>query len=233
MNKILNYIIVFLIIAIIAVVILVLKNNETVIEKNVVLDKHDISLTVNDTINLKANIEPNHNSTVIWVSSDEKIAVVDKNGQVTAKGIGQAIIKAIVDDKEDMCTITVKERKNDIEEIPSGSQINVKEVLLSTTSLNIANGLTQNFDIKVNNAVCVISVTSSDSSIIQVSPTNNDCNGEKCFFDAEQGKEYTLSYTVKAHSRGNAYINVLLTDCARYSDENEFTGSGKIGVLVS
>ena len=53
-------------------------------------------LTVNDTVDLKANVEPSDaaNKNIIWESSDEKVATVDQNGKVTAKGQGTVSIKA-------------------------------------------------------------------------------------------------------------------------------------------
>ena len=71
-----------------------------------------LKLIYEDTATLSVNIEPYNttNKNVIWKSSNEKVAIVDENGKVTATGRGTATITATVEDSEvsDTCTVTVK-----------------------------------------------------------------------------------------------------------------------------
>ena len=62
----------------------------SVTPENVILTKKD------ETTQLTATVTPSYadNKNVIWKSSDEKVATVDKNGKVTAIGNGTAIITA-------------------------------------------------------------------------------------------------------------------------------------------
>lgn len=63
--------------------------------KKITFDKKNkYNVNYGKSINLKANIEPNDASikTLKWESSNKKVLTVDKNGKVTAKGLGSAVI---------------------------------------------------------------------------------------------------------------------------------------------
>ena len=239
MNKIFNYIIVFLVVSIIGVLIYAFTNNNHVSKENISLNESSITLNEGEISLLKVTINlAENNMNVIWKSSDEKVATVDQNGVVTAKEEGESIVTVQSSNGLSAeCKVIVKKKEVDVKPIltpPTGEAINVNEVKLNSTSLIISKGQTQTFSIKATDSACLISVSSSNSSIVTVSPSgNNDCNGEKCFFDAEVGKEHEITYMVEALSPGTAYINVDLIDCTRYSDDKEFTSFGKIGVLIS
>ena len=66
---------------------------------------------VGDTLQITAKIEPdNAYDKLIWKSSDERVAIVDVDGKVTAAGNGKAIITATTEDGKlsESVTITVK-----------------------------------------------------------------------------------------------------------------------------
>ena len=115
---------------------------------------------------------------------------------------------------------------------PSGTQISVNEVKLSKTSITIDMGKTDSFDIKVNNIAGAIDVSSSNTNIVKVELANSggNCNGLMCFYDCPGANE-SKTYKITGVGKGEAYINVTLTDVASY-DEKTLTGSGKIGILV-
>lgn len=77
--------------------------------KNINLDNTSVVLGLNNTNNinnsklLKADITPSYasNKEVVWTSTNENVAVVDENGKVEAKGIGEATI-----------TVTSKDNNN-------------------------------------------------------------------------------------------------------------------------
>lgn len=76
---------------------------------SVSLDRNSMSMTVDQTETLKAEVYPG--GTVSWASSDETVAAVDENGCVTAVGEGTAVITATVSiggkTWSDQCTVTV------------------------------------------------------------------------------------------------------------------------------
>ncbi|MCH5249968.1 MAG: carbohydrate binding domain-containing protein [Lachnospiraceae bacterium] len=75
------------------------------------------------SLKLKATVK-GANKTIVWSSSDEDVAVVDnKDGIVTAKSAGTAVITAEANGKAASCKITVTE--NDL-------KLNVNNVLVST-----------------------------------------------------------------------------------------------------
>lgn len=64
--------------------------------ESITLDNSEGILTVGNKHKIDAVVEPEDatNKTVIWESSDDKVATVDENGNVTAQGTGQATITA-------------------------------------------------------------------------------------------------------------------------------------------
>ena len=72
-------------------------------------------LNVGETFSLRATVAPDvaTNRAVQWSSSDNSVATVDSNGQVTAEGVGTANITATTTDGSDLsatCTVTVVRR---------------------------------------------------------------------------------------------------------------------------
>ena len=76
------------------------------VDVKVSLDKTAATLAAGKDMTLKATVNPANAGTVIWSSSDNKIAKV-KDGKVTAKKAGTARIMATVGNKTATCTVTV------------------------------------------------------------------------------------------------------------------------------
>lgn len=64
--------------------------------EQITLNKTEGVLTVGNSVTVTATVTPDNatNATVNWTSSDEKVATVDSNGNVTAVAAGNATIKA-------------------------------------------------------------------------------------------------------------------------------------------
>ena len=82
--------------------------------ESVTLNKSDISLTVGDTYkSFVVTILPTdgiYNKTVAWESSDESVAIVSANGEVTAVGEGTAVItvkSTYTEGKQATCNVSV------------------------------------------------------------------------------------------------------------------------------
>ena len=64
------------------------------------ISRRNVSLTPGSSYTLKATVLPKNasNKNVIWRSGNSKVAVVDKNGVVTAKRAGKAVITAVTEE---------------------------------------------------------------------------------------------------------------------------------------
>lgn len=67
---------------------------------DVALDKNTASLKKSETLTLNATVTPENadNPDVIWISSNENVAVVDQTGKVTALSMGSTVITAFTAD---------------------------------------------------------------------------------------------------------------------------------------
>ena len=75
----------------------------------VTLDRTEVTIEKGKTLTLEATVDPADaiETTVIWSSSDEKVATVDQTGMVTAVNGGAAVITAKVGGKTAECKVTV------------------------------------------------------------------------------------------------------------------------------
>lgn len=82
--------------------------------KSVTLDKSSISIYATQTQRLTPTVSPSGASdkSVVWTSSNEKVATVSKTGVVTGVKAGSAVIKCTTKDTgaEAFCVVTVKSR---------------------------------------------------------------------------------------------------------------------------
>ena len=77
----------------------------------VTLSQNEGILNVGKSVTLTATVTPEEiaaDTTVTWSSSDEAVATVDSNGNVTAVATGNATITATVGEKSATCDITVQ-----------------------------------------------------------------------------------------------------------------------------
>ena len=85
--------------------------------ENVSLNRDTITLGKGDNYNLRAKITPSDSSSksLMWMSSNSKVAYVDGNGKVIAKGVGTATISAIAHNgKKSLCYVKVQEAPTNI-----------------------------------------------------------------------------------------------------------------------
>lgn len=80
------------------------------------LDYDDVTLQVGELLNITAETYPEEDGTVQWESSDTSVAVV-KNGKVTAKGAGTAVITASANEGEVSAECIVRVRSNEERQI--------------------------------------------------------------------------------------------------------------------
>jgi beta-glucanase (GH16 family) len=93
---------------ILALLIVSCKTEEPLVPaQNIALNKTELAMIEGDSIVLTATIQPkNSKPTIIWTSSNEKVATVN-DGKVKAHLRGYALIKAKADSVDAICEITV------------------------------------------------------------------------------------------------------------------------------
>ena len=89
-----------------------IKELPIILSTFIALNKTSASLKATETLTLAATVLPENatNKSVIWKSSNEAVAVVDENGEVTAVAVGEAIITATTADGSNLsatCKVTV------------------------------------------------------------------------------------------------------------------------------
>ncbi len=89
------------------------ESTKTAKVTGVSLDQTSVTILPNGSVRLLATIEPSDakDTNIIWTSSNDSIATVDSNGQVTAHALGTAVITAITTDgnHKATCSVTVSE----------------------------------------------------------------------------------------------------------------------------
>ncbi|WP_418301270.1 Ig-like domain-containing protein [Lysinibacillus fusiformis] len=102
--------------------------------ESITLDRNVLELLEGSQGKIIATVTPD-TAKVIWTSSDESIATVDQNGNVTAIREGQAIITAKIENTDISATSTVIVKKPDI---------SYSSAILSIT---LVNGITKEYDV--------------------------------------------------------------------------------------
>lgn len=82
--------------------------------ESITLDSNEGKLTVGNSHTIKATVAPEEvaaETTIEWLSSNEKVATVDENGKVTAIAAGEATITAAAGEKNATYKLTVQAKK--------------------------------------------------------------------------------------------------------------------------
>ncbi len=82
---------------------------DTIAVESINLDKETLTIEKGKTAQLEATVLPEDatDATVAWTSSEETVATVDENGEITALSEGTTTITAKAGEKEDTCEVTV------------------------------------------------------------------------------------------------------------------------------
>ena len=147
---------------------------------SITLDKTEVSFKANETVTLTPTILPatTTNTIVVWTTTDEKVAVVDANGVVTAIGVGEATITATTTDGSNLsasCAITVLPTPGDVN---NDAVINVTDVMTvasyilgRTVDVFIfkAADITEDSKINITDIVGIVNIILTNDDINEVS----------------------------------------------------------------
>ena len=166
------------------------------------LNANSIKLNKNDQKQLVATVRPANatNKSVYWTSSNESVATVDNNGNVTAIGKGTATITVITVDRNQMatCTVTVVDPNSTDPNNPNGDDTNNDNSDSDQTITKTISGLAwidangdgireseEKFIANMN-----VYLLDKEGNVIQ--NTTTDENGQYKFAKVKQGKYYVV-----------------------------------------
>ncbi|MFY0521276.1 Ig-like domain-containing protein [Lysinibacillus sp. UGB7] len=105
-----------------------------IIDKSITLDKNSLELLEGSQDKLIVTVTPD-TAKIIWSSSNEAIATVDQNGNVTAIHEGEAIITAKIENTDIAATSMVIVKKS------------INEFSSAILSITLVNGITKEYDV--------------------------------------------------------------------------------------
>lgn len=162
-----------------------------------------LSLIVGETKGISLTIEPQGKYDIIWSSSDESIATVDKEGKVTAVAVGEAVVTAKVNSYTASCKVSVAAKP-------------VESVELSERTLSLYEG--DRFQLTARTlpedaAVTSVVWSSLDEEVAQVSETGEVTGvraGQTSIKAVAGGKEAVCEVTVTHVTwDGNTSVEVI------------------------
>jgi hypothetical protein len=139
-----------------------------------------VSFKANETVTLTPTILPTTttNTVVVWTTTDEKVAIVDAEGVVTAIGVGEATITATTTDGSNLsasCAVTVLPTPGDVN---NDAVINVTDVMTvasyilgRTVDVFIfeAADITKDSKINITDIVGIVNIILTNDDINEVS----------------------------------------------------------------
>ena len=145
---------------------------EPIAVTSISLNKKELVLSEGDSETLVATVKPDDatDKTVTWSSSNDSIATVDKNGQVTAVKEGAAVITAKAGEKSATCDVTVNASAIPVSGITLGEEELSLEVGTSFHSLYAVVS-------PVNATDKTVVWTNSDDTVIAICTEEDNPNG--------------------------------------------------------
>lgn len=162
---------------------------------------------IGETTTLNATITPaNAVETITWSSSDENVATVDENGEVTAVGAGTATIAATAGSASDTCEVTVYNRSKAT--ISFGKKdYNIAKP--TETQDEISNALIDGYDFNLLNA------HNSGATYDYIMFATNNLGTEESLVankTAIPGAITRIVFNIRVGSSGKAIYNAILSN---------------------
>lgn len=149
-------------------------NNPTVLAKSIKISEKNVGLKIGGKVKLSTEILPSNTTdkSLVWTSSNKKVANVDKDGLVTALALGESVISVSTkNNKTATCKVNVRKDIVEVEriEIEQGLEFSTSELFV----IFKAKVFPENADNKV------ISWSISDSSVGVILEENGTWKGRK------------------------------------------------------
>ncbi len=191
---------------------------------SITMNTSKLSLKSGQESQLRVTIQPSNatNKGVTWKSTNESVAIVDKNGKVTAKGEGECIIYATSLDgsKSTFSTVTVENKDIPINSLSFSNQnstMHVGEKLTLVPKVNPSNATNQKLIWASSNSdVAVVDsngiVTAKKVGIVEITVESNNHKKAKIKITIEEASNKTiymesiqLNYTSSSLELGSSY----------------------------
>ena len=182
-------------------------------EITVTVEPSTIELEVGDTKTITATVSDS-SKTVTWSSDDTNVATVE-NGKVTAKKAGTTKITATVEGKTANCSVTVKEKKEEIKEV----ELTLESVSIPGAKLTSAfNRDKLEYEVEITDEakfdLTKVYVTythkNTDKAVGHITSKLDSKNTFKIVIQNQNDKTKTLTYTFKVvKEAANANLSKL------------------------
>ena len=170
--------------------------------ESITLNRHEAELQIDETITLTATILPElaANNPIVWTSSNETVATVDQNGLVTAIGIGEAIITALVDGTEvkDTCVVSVITTPGDAN---NDGLITVSDIVVTASYIlgdDVQGFVPASVDLNNDNKVNVTDITLLVNLVLNSSRQSSKALFRAPQYDNGDNRLYIEDFTIDA-----------------------------------
>ncbi len=179
---------------------------------SVTIDKTAVKSAYNigDTVTLTATVDPSDatDPTVTWTSSDNTVATVDKDGKVTAVGIGKATITAAAGDKTDTVDINVEKKKVSAtivaDAVTDATVTDAQSLAEEAAKATEIAGLTKDTDYTVK--------VKADGKKYTVTVALTEEGEKKYELTGDTSKEGTISYKVTGIKLSRDTLSILISN---------------------
>lgn len=186
---------------------------------DVQLERHDATINVGNIIQINARILPDNadNKDVVWTSSNEDVATVSKDGIITGKGAGTAVITVTSAENEnvkDECEVTVLQPVTGIildyselvltnigetahlQAMVLPEDASNKEVRWSSSKENVCTVSNNGTIIALDNGISVVTATTVDGGFVAVCTVTVDTTTDISVIETADKDKFAAYYTI-------------------------------------
>ena len=184
----------------------VIESSKKVAVTGITVNNNKLTLQTKETKTITANVLPQNatNKLVKWTSSNDSIAAVDNNGNITGVGKGQAIITVTTAEGEFQQEITVTVNSGTSTKDNDNKNIPIKSISFGKKTTSILTGDTEDLAVTINPSNATnksITYKSSNTNIATVSASG--------VVTAKSVGRTTITATSKNNKKATIIVNVV------------------------